>query len=582
MIPSWFKYLTSRLRFQSQSRVLRSAKSLPVWTNYLHSAGYSLAGMALILLILQSGLQWTIPYPIHIAGRIIEILLFCIYMVDATLTWIYTVPKREYLQRHSLDPLTVLPFLLNLISLSTVVGFIIIRYFIVLMRHFTQTPKFTRMIQGIRFNTAQIVVFSFLTTILIGAILLTFPAATTDGKGASIVDAFFTATSATCVTGLIVQDTPTYFTSFGQIVILFLIQLGGLGIMTYSAFVALLFGRFTFGQRQMMQEMLDEDRNVYSMIFYIFRMTFIAELIGIIFLFSRWAFEFDSVMKAAYFSIFHSISAFCNAGFSLFSDSLMQYQGDPIINITIMALITLGGLGFIVVHDIGKKIKKRQALSPHSKLVLISSAILTTGGFLTILFFEFDGQMADLSMGERMWTALFQSVSARTAGFNTLNINELSRVTMAILTGLMFIGASPGSTGGGIKTSTFAVLLLSIKSTLLGRDRVETLKRTIPDNAVKKALALTVISGLTVLLVFILLMSWQPQSTISLFFETVSAFGTVGLSTGITADLTIQSRWLVAMLMFLGRIGPLTLGIALAQGVAKKRIAFPDARILIG
>jgi len=576
------KHLWNRLRFQRQSRVLRSARTLPPWMVQLQRTGYALSGATLVLLILQSGLRWQLPHPLPLLGRIVQALLLLAFLVDATMTWAYTFPKRAYIKRHFVDILAVVPPLLNLISLSTAGGIIIIRYFIVLMRRFVQTPKFNRMIQGVRLNTAQIVVLSFLTTIAIGAVLLTFPAATTDGQGASLTDAVFTATSATCVTGLIVQDTPSYFTAFGQIVILVLIQLGGLGIMTYSAFVALLFGRFTFGQRQMMQEMLDEDKNVYSMIFYIFRMTFIAELIGALLLFSRWLFDFESPLTALYFSAFHSISAFCNAGFSLFSDSLMRYSGDAVVNLTIMGLITVGGLGFIVVHDINRKLRHKGRLSPHSKLVLAASAVLVIAGFLTIFFFEFDGQLTGKPLTGQLWTALFQSVTARTAGFNTLEVGKLSRITLTILIGLMFIGASPGSTGGGIKTSTFAVLLLSIRSTLLGRQRVEVLKRTIPDSAVRKSLALTVSAGLVVIVAFILLMSWQPQNSVDLFFETVSAFGTVGLSTGVTPELTLQGRWLVAMLMFLGRIGPLTLGIALARGVRRARIGYPDARILIG
>lgn len=579
---SVLKHLWKRLRFQRQSRVLKSTKVQPAWIRKYRTGVYVLALIALGFIIVEAGLRWQMPPVLQRISIITDLLVFISFTFDSTLSWYYMTPRRNYLKENFLDIIVFLPFVLQMISMQTGAGLVIIRYFIVFIKMFSRTRKFTKLLQGIRLNTAQIIVLSFMTTILIGAILLTFPAATSDGHGASFTDAVFTATSATCVTGLIVQDTPSYFTHFGQVVILVLIQLGGLGIMTYSAFVALLFGRFTFGQRQMMQEMLDEDKNVYSMIFYIFRMTFIVELIGMILLFSRWLFDFDSPLTALYYSIFHSISAFCNAGFSLFSDSLVQYSGDAVVNLTVMLLIIMGGLGFIVIHDLARRIRRKERLSPHSKLVLTASSALIIVGFLAIFFFEFDGQLRGQPLSGQLWTALFQSVTARTAGFNTLQIGDLSRVTMAIIVGLMFIGASPGSTGGGIKTSTFAVLLLSIRSTLLGRERVEVLKRTIPDSVVRKALALTVSAGLTVVLVLILLMSWETHNTSALLFETVSAFGTVGLSTGVTPELTLQGRWLIAMLMFLGRIGPLTLGIALARGVRHARIGYPDARILIG
>ena len=385
------------------------------------------------------------------------------------------------------------------------------------------------------------------------------------------------------MTGLIVQDTPIYFSNFGQIVILSLIQLGGLGIMTYSAFVALLFGKFSLGQRKIVQEMLEEDRNVLSMIFYILKMTFIFEAIGVILLFCRWIFQFKDFGQTIYLSIFHSISAFCNAGFSLFSDSLCQYISDPFVNFIVMALIFCGGIGFIVVFETTNRIRhSKKRIGPHSRLVLTTSAILILAGFFALFFFEFDGILLDKPIAGKIWASLFQSVTTRTAGFNTISIASLSNITLTIMIILMFIGASPGSTGGGIKTSTFAIILLSIKSILRGKENIEVYKKTIPYSSVMKAIALFIMALMMVSAVFLLLLVFENKPYLPLLFETVSAFGTVGLSTGVTPDLTNTGKLLITLLMYLGRIGPLTLGLALASDIRRERILYPEAKIIIG
>jgi len=450
---------------------------------------------------------------------------------------------------------------------------------------FTKTKKFTNMLHGVRLNTPQIVVISFLMTILIGTILLTFPAATTDGKGTNITDALFTATSATCVTGLIVQDTPTYFSTFGQLVILVLIQLGGLGIMTYSAFVALLFGKFSLGQRKMMQEMLEEEMNLYRMIFYIFKMTLLIELAGTLVLFARWVFHFDTPGEALYFSLFHSVSAFCNAGFSLFTNSLEGFASDPIINIAIISLVLTGGIGFIVISEITRKRKRnirKNRLSTHSKLVLVTSGILLIIGFFIFFFFEFDKSLQHLSLDGKLWASFFQSVTTRTAGFNTISIGSMRQLTLTFFLLFMFIGASPGSTGGGIKTSTFAILILSMKSIFSGKNKVEIFKRTIPSSAIMKVLALLVSAILLIFTVFVLLLLIENKPYLPLLFETISAFGTVGLTMGVTPELSINGKLLITLLMYLGRVGPITFGLALAGTAGKSNINYPNARVMIG
>jgi trk system potassium uptake protein TrkH len=260
-----------------------------------------------------------------------------------------------------------------------------------------------------------------------------------------------------------------------------------------------------------------------------------------------------------------------------------NYVFDPMINLIIMLLIIIGGLGFLVVFDVGRRIRRPQVLlSPHSKLIITTSAVLIFFGFITIFFFEFDGTLINQPLSGKLWASLFQSVTTRTAGFNSLPIGSMTSISLTIMILLMFIGASPGSTGGGIKTSTFAVLILSVKSIFQGKQEITAYKRTIPTSAVIKAAALLVCALILVALAFLFLVAVENKPYLPLLFETVSAFGTVGLSMGITPDLTIPGKLLITVLMFLGRIGPLTMGLALAREMNKANIGYPDARIMIG
>lgn len=569
--------------FLRRTRIIKTGKALPPWLPQFRKWVYGLAFIALVFLIIESGMQYRLPRALTLLSVTLDYLVFLVFLTDACLTFYFTLPRTHYFRTNWMDLFVFLPLLLNVVTFRAGAGLIVIRNLIILAKVFTRSKKFSNLLHGIRLNTAQIVAISFLATILVGTLILTFPTATTDGRGASFIDALFTSTSATCVTGLIVQDTPTYFSTFGQIVILVLIQLGGLGIMTYSAFVALLIGRFSLGQRKMMQEMLEEERNVLGMIVYIFTMTLIIEAVGVVLLFARWVFHFKDPGTALYFSLFHSVSAFCNAGFSLFSDSLMHFVSDPAINVIIMLLIFVGGIGFIVVYDInGILWKRRKTLSPHSKLVLVTSGLLLIAGFFIIFFFEFDKVLVGKTLPTKICASLFQSVTPRTAGFNTLDIASLSQITLTVLIMLMFIGASPGSTGGGIKTSTFAILLLSLRGTLKAEADVVAFKRTIPDSIIMKAISLLVSVLILVATIFILLMIFEDKPYLELLFETVSAFGTVGLSTGITPELSVGGKLLITLLMYLGRIGPLTMGLALSKGLRRSKITYPDARIMIG
>ena len=564
-------------------RTLKTGTKEPEWLDTYKKVVYGLTFFALFLIIIESGLRWRLPGVLAVASSLLDYLVFVAYLVDAFLNFYYTYPKRHYLRKNWLDLLVFLPFILSIVTARGGVGIIAVRNVAVLIKTFTRTRKFTKLLRGVRLRTPQVIALSFIATILVGTILLTFPTATVDGRGTGFVDALFTATSATCVTGLIVQDTPAYFSTFGQMVILVLIQLGGIGIMSYSAFLALLFGRFTLGQRGMLQDMMEEERNVLGMIFYVFKMTFAIELAGAIFLFFRWIFVYGDPIQTIYLSVFHSVSAFCNAGFSLFSTSLESYLHDPIVNIVIMILIVLGGIGFIVVYEVSRNLTgAKRTLSIHTKLVLVTSAVLVIVGFLLIFFIEFDGAFLQFPLTGKLWGSLFQSVTARTAGFNTVPIASLSTITLTIIILLMFIGASPGSTGGGIKTSTFAILLLSLGNILRGKENIEVFRRKIPTGIVYKAMALVVATLLMLVAIFLLLLAVEEQPFLPLLFESVSAFGTVGLSTGLTPDLTIIGKLLIIVLMYGGRIGPLTLGFALTRALRRGKVEYPEARVMIG
>jgi trk system potassium uptake protein TrkH len=564
-------------------RTIKTGTKTPNWVLRYKRYVYGVTFAALFFIVMQSGLRWRLPPFLTIASYILDYIVFASYLFDALLTFYYTFPKKNYVRRNWLDVLVFVPFVLNIVTPRTGVALILIRNIAVIIKAFTRTRKFSNLLRGVRLNTTQVLALSFLVAILVGTLLLTFPAATSDGRGATFIDALFTATSATCVTGLIVQDTPVYFSGFGQMVILVLIQLGGLGIMSYSAFLALLFGRFTLGQRGMLQEMMDEDRNVLSMIIYVFKMTFIIEFTGAVILFLRWVFVYRDPLQSIYTSIFHSVSAFCNAGFSLFSNSLEGHVADPLVNMVIMGLIVFGGIGFIVVYEVTQKINKpRQLLSTHSKLVLAMSALLVIIGFISLFFIEFDGALLNYPITGKIWAALFQSVTPRTAGFNTIPIASLSAISLTIIMILMFIGASPGSTGGGIKTTTFAILLLSLKNILKGKADIEVFKRTIPSSVVYKALAIVVGTLLLLTSIFLLLLAFENKPFLPLLFEAVSAFGTVGLSMGITPDLTIMGKLLIIVLMYGGRLGPLTLGFALTRVMRKEKIEYPEAKVMIG
>jgi len=429
---------------------------------------------------------------------------------------------------------------------------------------------------------AQLLITTFLLTIMVGSVLLSLPLAVRGEGSAHLIDAIFTSTSAVCVTGLIVKDTPVYFSGFGLIVILALIQVGGLGIMTISSAVALALKRgMTIKHRVVMQQMMDQTyyEELQDILKRIVWGTFLIEGLGAVALTAAWYDPKAGLAVALWHGVFHSVSSFCNAGFALFSDSLMGPQGTPFVLFVHMALIVVGGLGFTI---IGPLLSFRLPRGNHARLAVIVTVILLTAGFVFFLMVEGTREMVGLPLTTKFWHALFQSVTARTAGFNSVDLSGWSNASIVVLVILMFVGASPGSTGGGIKTTTLGVLVLSVISMIRGRDDVEFHGRRLPQEIIIKSLAIMLLSLSLVYTFIIVLMLTETASFKDIVFEVVSAFGTVGLSLGITPTLSGAGKLLITILMFLGRVGPLTAAMLVGERMVRASYRYPVERVMVG
>jgi len=426
-------------------------------------------------------------------------------------------------------------------------------------------------------SPARVAVSAFFLLIWIGTALLLLPCSAA-GRNLGFVDALFTSTSAACVTGLVVMDTGTALSLFGQVVVLGLIQAGGLGIMTFSTFLLLLVGRRPSLTEQIVVQdsfALSGDRTFASVLRDVFLFTAVIELIGACLLVPKFVSQ-TGWAEALYLSIFHAVSAFCNAGFSLFSDSLTAYRDDWLTSEL----------------KRGFPLNRRawRHLSLHTKIVLSATFLLIVLGALAFVHMEWDNTLSGLSGPERVLAACFQSVTARTAGFNTLPFDLMANETLFVIIVLMFIGASPGSCGGGIKTTTLSSLILLGVSRLRGYERPRAFKRTISMESMGKAVSMVMVSIVVVTLGAMLLLMTELGDTshpasrgkfIELLFETVSAFGTVGLSTGVTATLSTAGKLIVTAIMFVGRLGPLVIGVAVARHKAPD-ISFAEETIMIG
>ncbi len=449
-------------------------------------------------------------------------------------------------------------------------------------------------------------------TILVTTACLLLPAATPTGEQLPFVDALFMATSAVCVTGLVVVDPGTDLSRFGQIVVLIAFQIGGLGIMTYSTFFLYIFGRrLSLRENDAMVQTLGtgRSRSLRALIWTVLIVTFSIEGVGALLLYP----EFERILPtgdAIFAAIFHSVSAFCNSGFSLWSDSLVQFKFDPVVNITAILLIICGSIGFMVFLEALEGIRalvrrflytrNREAgavtrppfrFSTHSRVVLIYSSVLIVLGTVVLLIFEWDSTQADMTMPQRLLTSFFMAVSGRTAGLSTLEVSAFTNASLFFMMLLMFVGGGPGSCAGGIKVSTFAVLAKTAWSKARGYADVVFYGRRIPGNVTGEALALAAIAASMVVFGTLIMQITEPVGTldtlgreefVELLFEVTSAFGTTGLSMGITPNLSTAGKLLIILFMFVGRLGPLTFAVALSRRGRAAQYRYPEGRLSIG
>ena len=434
----------------------------------------------------------------------------------------------------------------------------------------------------------QVIALGFLGIIVTGALLLMLPFANRDGQGLSFLDSLFTATSATCVTGLVVADTWSQFNLLGQIILLLLIQVGGLGYMTMMLQASLLLGKKVgLRQRSMMMESVSAERlsDVLTLLRYILRGTAAIEGAGALLFAIRFVPELGAV-RGVWYAVFHSVSAFCNAGFDLMGfrepySSLTHYVFDPLVNLTAVALILLGGLGFLVWRDVMEKGLRFRLYSLHAKLILTATLILTLGGTALFWWAENGNLLAGMDGGQKLLVSLFQAVSPRTAGFNTVDLAQLTSGGGLLTIVLMFIGAGPGSTGGGVKITTVVVCLLTLGGYIRGRREVGAFNRRLDEEQIHRSAAGVTLYMTLAMAGGFLILATQPFPLQDALFEVFSAMSTVGLSTGITRELSAVNRAVVIVMMYCGRIGSLSMMMALAQRTPP-RVKDPVEQITIG
>ncbi|HEX3072158.1 MAG TPA: potassium transporter TrkG [Ignavibacteriales bacterium] len=533
-----------------------------------------------------------IEYGFNVKQAVVEVLhtvsmgVIVIFVLYQFFQVIIAEKKSAYIRNHIIEFIIILLIFIEIISLllgASIVGrigvalnlknaaflYIIFVQLFIVIGLFAGGLRYNKVILSSKIHPARLFVLSFVFTILIGALFLSLPRSTTGGH-IPFIDALFTSTSAVCVTGLVVVDTATYYTQFGQTVILILIQIGGLGLMTFTTFFTLfLSGGLGIKESFVLGDMMEEENigELSRILSFLIIITFSIELIGAAILFASiyGTMPFD---EALFSSIFHSISAFCNAGFSLFSLNLFDptIKTNYVFTTTISLLIILGGIGFPTIinlsqrgraKDISKKLSNRITLQ--TKIVVLVTAVLIIGGTIGTYYLEYNHSLKGLDQFAKIHGAYFQSVVSRTAGYNSVDISKFTDATSMFYCFLMFVGASPGGTGGGIKTTTFAVLVLSFWAYVRNSRSVSFGKRTIPKEVILRSLFKTLFTLLLIFIaVFILTLTDKGKHVIDLTFEAFSAFATVGLSKGITSALTVSGKAVIILLMLIGRVGPLT------------------------
>ncbi|MBE6048312.1 MAG: Trk family potassium uptake protein [Clostridium sp.] len=434
----------------------------------------------------------------------------------------------------------------------------------------------------------QILAIGFLLLIIMGAIILSLPISSRKGQYTNFLDSLFTSTSAVCVTGLVTVDTGTYWSSFGKFIIMLLIQTGGLGFMSITVFVEVLLGKkITLKDRLYVQESMNtlNIQGLVKMVRYVIGFTMVAELLGAVVLSTQFIPEFGMLKGIAY-SLFHSISAFCNAGFDILGNcnSVTCYNNNAIVLLTLSSSIIIGGIGFTVILELFNY-KKVKRISVHSKIALTISAFLVIFGTLFIFLLEYKNvdTIGNMGLKDKVINSIFTAVSPRTAGFNSIALDKMTTASIFSTIFLMFIGGSPGSTAGGLKTTTFGIAVFTLISVIKGREDTEAFKRKFSKDLVYKSFALLML-GMTLVVTVTMILSITEYGVpfINLFFEATSAFGTAGLTLGITQSISVIGKLILIITMYCGRVGPLTVMLALMHRQTKRGFSYPEGEILIG
>lgn len=522
-----------------------------------------------------------------------EYVIIALIIVELVAEFAHEPFKPAYLRR-------------NVLSLSLGVGFaamivlsrltplpdtyaitvVVVRSLAVFLNIFGRVRRLSRYVVSLAVHPARTILLSFLIAILVGMLFLMMPFSTVNGRGLTLVNALFTSTSAVCVTGLVVVDTATALTFPGQIVVVLLIQIGGLGIMLLSLFTVFSQDRrFSLQNRLLISYAMNQDdmSTLDESAKSVLRVAAAVEGAGALLLYAILSPRMGFGLRTLWYAIFHSVSAFCNAGFALFSDSLESFRGNVPANVVISLLIILGGISFAVIGDVTRRLNDRRAkLSVNSRVVLATTAILIVLATLLIYATEHGNAMKSYSLGEQYLAAFFQAVTLRTAGFNTIPFDSLRTVTYLIMIAFMFVGGASGSTAGGIKVNTVAVLFAHVRSTFRNRRQAAIFQHTIVQDQVMKAFLILLFGVVAVGLGTLLLSVSETQPLRFIAFEAVSAFGTVGLSAGITSSLSVFGRLVIITLMYLGRLGPLTVFAAASQREQPVRIEYPQGAVTIG
>ncbi|EMR02846.1 TrkH family potassium uptake protein [Cesiribacter andamanensis] len=542
-------------------------------------------------------------------------LVFLIFVLTYVARWLYSFRRTDFIIRHKFEgvlmgiillnglsvyllDIALIPRLLGELGLANPVElyhfFIGCFMFLLLVYEFGVA---TTRLGNLNVRPATAFIFSFLILISLGTALLMLPDMTRAPGSMPFLEALFTSVSACCVTGLIVVDTATYFTLKGQLVIMLLIQLGGLGILSFASFFTLIFRQGVGIRHQvMLQDFLSSESllTARGLLRQIVLMTFFIEFIGFLLIFSTWSpdVKFSSIDQKIFFSAFHSVSAFCNAGFSLYTNGLYEnlVREAYVMHLVIAGLVIFGGIGFPVIQDLFSRKRLRDRLrNPWkdwqlgTKIAVYVSASLLLFGTLMFYVLEYDNTLKGLTLLEAVITSFFQSMTTRTAGFNTVDIGALRLPTYIIFMFLMFIGASSGSIGGGIKTSTFFLVVASTIATVQGKAKLEIGKNFISTSLVFRALSVFIFAvGVNILGILLLTITEPGMELRSLVFEQVSAFATVGLSTGITAELSDMSRIIIICSMFIGRVGTITFALAFTSRVSTRAYQYPKAHLMVG